>query len=139
MALVTINERIQTSNIQGNLERDYPPPQVSQSNTNASHSSCTIGCRQKYMLPSAGRIVKDMKHFENKFYERFLWNGYKFCECSICNKLLLKFMIKEDRDCNEYHDLHKDYLNRKLIKEGIKKVDGVYQNHTIIFVNKAGI
>jgi len=91
------------------------------------------------MLPSAQRIIKDMKCFENKFYERYLSNGYKLCECSICNKLLLKFMIKEDRDCNEYQSLHELYLNKKLCQERIQTNEGLYQNHTIIFLNKAGI
>lgn len=39
--------------------------------------------RQNNMLPSAGRIIKDMKAYEKRFYERFLSSGYKLCECQV--------------------------------------------------------
>jgi len=48
-------------------------------------------------------------------------------------------MIKEDRDPNDYHRIHEAYLKKKNLQEGIQHVNGIYQNHSIIFVNKAGI
>ena len=35
---------------------------------------------QPIIYPSADRIHKDMKAYENKFYERYLSQGYKLCE-----------------------------------------------------------
>lgn len=88
------------------------------------------------MIPSAARIVKDMKSQEKKFYERFLSSGYKLCECQICQKLELKFLIKEDNDPNDFIEMHREYLNKKINRENIPMKEGVYQNHTIILLNK---
>mmetsp|Transcript_24218 Transcript_24218/g.21509 ORF Transcript_24218/g.21509 Transcript_24218/m.21509 type:complete len:81 (+) Transcript_24218:236-478(+) len=80
-----------------------------------------------------------MKAFEEKFYERYLSNGYKLCACDICAKLVMKFLIKEDKDPNDFYGLHYEYLKKKASNDKIELKGEIYQNHTIIFLNKAGI
>lgn len=80
-----------------------------------------------------------MKAYEKKFYERYLSSGYKLCECPTCETLELKFMIFNDRDPLDYKYLHEQYLQKKINKDSIVRKDGIYQNNTIIFLNKAGI
>lgn len=80
-----------------------------------------------------------MKAFEKKFYERYLSAGYKLWECPTCETLELKFMIRNERDSSEFITLHEKYLQRKIDKENIQNQNGIYQNHTIVFLNKAGI
>lgn len=53
--------------------------------------------------------------------------------------MVLKFLIKADRDPDDFQDLHNKYLQRKINKEKIKMVNDMYQNHTIIFINKSSL
>lgn len=91
--------------------------------------------RVSNMIPSADRVRNDMKAYEKRFYERYLSNGFKICDCKICQQLELKFMIKADKDPNDYKHLHESYLNKKISQEKIKKKNGIYQNHTIVIHN----
>lgn len=48
-------------------------------------------------------------------------------------------MICEDRDPMDFINLHEKYLQNKIQKENVTNKNGLYQNQTIIFVNKASI
>lgn len=88
------------------------------------------------MLPSAERIRKDMKAYEKKFYERYLSQGYKICECPTCKTLSLKFMITENGNPQDYWKLHSAYLQRKQSKGHVVMKDGLYQNQTVVILQK---
>lgn len=100
---------------------------------------CLLSCRLNQFLPTGARIRRDMKAFEKKFYERYLSSGYKLCECQVCDTLELKFLIRSESDPDDFQDLHDKYLQRKISKEKIKIENELYQNHTIIFVNKSNL
>jgi hypothetical protein len=130
------NGRMKDQYNQRSNDRAYP---TTRSALNDVNGDWTMAWRQKHLLPSAQRIRRDMKVFEKKFYERYLSNGYKLWDWPVCLNMELKFLIKEDRDPMDFKHLHEKYLQKKLRKEKISRKGGIYQNHTIIFLNKAGI
>jgi len=120
-------------------ERGYPTTRAAKTQVNEYNKDWIKTLRQKHLLPSAQRIRRDMKLFEKRFYERYLSSGYKLWECPTCETLELKFMICEDRDPMDFINLHEKYLQNKIQKENVTNKNGLYQNQTIIFVNKASI
>lgn len=117
-------------------DRGYPSTRAISNVAATLSKEYLTAVRQKHMLPSSQRIRRDMKAQEKKFYERYLSSGYKLCECQTCDTLEMRFMIQEDRDPDDYKYMHQKYLEKKINKENITRKNGLYQNHTIIFVNK---
>ena len=118
------------------FEHNYDPygSNKFRKNNGATEYDQYSALRQEALIPSAERINIDMRAAEKKYYERYLSEGYKPCECDACETLELRFLIKNERDPADYKNLHQNYLKEKIQTEKIKKVNNLYQNHTIIIV-----
>lgn len=62
-------------------------------------------------LPKPARILTDARMIEQAFYHKYLSMGFTVCDCSICLKLELPFIIKQGQMAKGFEKYHTEYFD----------------------------